>query len=304
MGSYLQDVDIKVDIKREKRRKNIFNIQLPVYIGPISLWVFLFVLAPLAIILFFSLLQSGDFGRIVYKFTLKNYQSLIKTGYLRILIRSLYYSFLTSIICIMIGYPIAYYISKHGGKRKSLFLLLIIIPSWTAYLIRLYAFKTITSRTGLLNNLLLQLNIISTPLEMLYTPTTVILGLVYTWLPFMILPLFASIEGLDPSLLEAAYDLGANPFTRFFKITVPLSKGGLIAGTILVFIPSLGDWLVPALLGGAKVMMIGNLIAHKFIQVGDIPGGASLAIFLSAIVVLVLYLSIKFGGEDALEKLV
>ncbi len=287
-----------------RKRKKIFNIQLSIYILPISVWVILFVLAPLVIILVFSLLQSGDFGRIVYKFTLKNYKLLIQAGYLRTLLRSLLLSLLTSILCMLLGYPLAYYISKYGGKWKTLFLLLIIIPSWTAYLIRLYAFKTITSRTGLLNNLLLQLHIISSPLELLYTPLTVVLGLVYTWLPFMILPLFASLDGLDPSLLEAAYDLGANPFTRFFKITVPLTRGGLIAGTILVFIPSLGDWLVPALLGGAKVMMIGNLIAHKFIQVGDIPRGSALAIFLSAIVVLMLYLSIKWGGEEALEKLV
>jgi len=287
-----------------RKRRKFFNIRFPFYVLPISVWVILFVLAPLIIILVFSVLQTGDFGRIVYKFTLKNYKLLIQAGYLQILIRSLLLSLLTSIFCTLIGYPLAYFISKYGGKWKTLFLLLIIIPSWTAYLIRLYAFKTITSRTGLLNNLLLQLRIISSPLELLYTPLTVVLGLVYTWLPFMILPLFASMDGLDPSLLEAAYDLGANPFSRFFKVTVPLTRGGLIAGTILVFIPSLGDWLVPALLGGAKVMMIGNLIAHKFIQIGDIPRGACLAIFLSAIVVLVLYLSIKLGGEEALEKLV
>ena len=285
-------------IKNKERKKFLFQM------GPVTLWVSFFVIAPLIIILFFSFVQSGDFGRIVYKFTIKNYQSLFDTGYWKTFGKSLLISFLTLIFCIVIGYPVAYFISQYAGKFKSFFLLLIIVPSWTAYLIRLYAFKTITSRTGLLNNLLLDLNIISTPLELLYTPFIVVVGLIYTWLPFMILPLFAALDGLSKPILEAASDLGANPVTRFFKVTLPLTRGGLIAGTILVFIPSLGDWLVPALLGGAKVQMVGNLIAHKFIQVGDIPGGSTLSIFLGAVVILLLYLFIKLGGEDALERIV
>ena len=285
-------------IKIKDRRNFLYQM------GPVTSWVALFVIAPLLIILFFSFVQSGDFGRIVYKFTFKNYQALFDTGYWRTFGRSLMISFLTLISCIVIGYPVAYFISQYAGKLKSLCLLLIVIPSWTAYLIRLYAFKTITSRTGILNNFLMDLNIISTPLELLYTPFIVVVGLIYTWIPFMILPLFAALDGLNPSLLEAASDLGANSVTRFFKVTFPLTRGGLIAGTILVFIPSLGDWLVPTLLGGAKVQMVGNLIAHKFIQIGDIPGGSTLSIFLGAVVICLLYLFIKLGGEDALERIV
>lgn len=300
MGLYLRDAGLK----REEQRKNIFNRQVPIYIGPISIWVILFVLAPLIIILYYSFLQIGPFGKIIYNFTFENYQSLIKSGYRKIFIRSFLFSFLTNILCTLIAYPVAYFIAKHGGKWKSLLLLLIVVPSWTAYLIRLYAFKTITGRTGLLNSVLLHFNIIASPLEILYTPLAVLVGLVYTWLPFMILPLFASLDGLNPSLLDAAFDLGAKPLTRFFKITVPLTRGGLIAGTILVFIPSLGDWLVPHLLGGAKVMMVGNLVAYKFTQAGDIPGGSCLAVFLSAVIILMLYLFIKWGGDEALEKLV
>ncbi len=288
-----------IELIKKKGRKN-FLFQM----GPVTFWVALFVIAPLIIILFFSFVQSGDFGRIIYKFTIKNYQSLFDTGYWKTFGKSLFISFLTLISCIVLGYPVAYFISQYAGKFKSFFLLLIVIPSWTAYLIRLYAFKSITSRTGLLNNFLLDLNIISTPLELLYTPFIVVVGLVYTWLPFMILPLFAALDGLSKPLLESASDLGANSVTRFFKVTLPLTRGGLIAGTILVFIPSLGDWLVPALLGGAKVQMVGNLIAHKFIQVGDIPGGSTLSIFLGAVVILLLYLFIKLGGEEALERIV
>jgi len=284
---------------RKVKRKNIF-----IQIGPISIWVILFIIAPLVIIFFFSFLQSGDFGRIIYSFTLENYSAIFETGYWKIFGNSLFLAFLTLFSSIIIGYPVAYFISQYGGKLKSLLLLLVVIPSWTAYLIRLYAFKTITNRTGLLNSLLLKLHVISSPLELLYTPFIVVVGLVYTWLPFMILPLFSSLDGLDKSLLEAASDLGANSFTRFFKVTFPLTRGGLIAGSILVFIPCLGDYLVPAILGGARVQMVGNLIAHKFIQVGNIPVGSTLSIFLGAVVLLILYLFIKIGGEEALEKLV
>ncbi len=139
---------------------------------------------------------------------------------------------------------------------------------------------------------------------MLYNSTAVMVGLVYSWLPFMVLPIYAALDGLDPSLLEAAVDLGATPLRRFFTVTLPLTKGGIFAGTILVFIPSLGEWLVPLLLGGAKVMMAGNLVEHHFIKVGNIPMGSSIAAALTAIVLLIIYLSIKAGGEEALERII
>jgi spermidine/putrescine transport system permease protein len=155
-----------------------------------------------------------------------------------------------------------------------------------------------------LNSFLLSIKLISAPLEILFTPTAVLIGLVYTWLPFMILPLYASLEGLNPRLLEAAEDLGATPFQTFIKVTLPLTKGGLIAGSILVFIPSLGDWLVPHFLGGGKVMMAGSLVAYHFMEVGNIPVGSSLAVSLSTIVILALYVLIKVGGKGALERIV
>jgi spermidine/putrescine transport system permease protein len=294
----------KEKLRKNRSKKNIFPLQVPMYIGPISVWVVLFVIIPLIIILYFSFLKMGPYGKITHAITFDNYYGIFKAGYGKIFAQSFLFSFITNILCILIGYPLAYFIAKYGGKAKPFLMFFIVIPSWTAYLIRLYAFKIITGQTGLLNSLLLKLGIISTPLNILYTPLAVILGLVYTWIPFMILPLFASLEGLDPSLIEAGMDLGAKPFIRFFKIILPLTKGGLIAGTILVFIPSLGDWLVPHLLGGAKVMMIGSLVAYKFTQVGDIAGGASLAIILAATIVLALYMSIKLGGEEALEKLI
>lgn len=274
------------------------------YVGPVSVWIVLFVIAPLGFVFYFSFLTVGPYGQIVPTFTLENYVALFKGQYGIILLRSLLFAFVTNVICLLIGYPLAYSIVKHGGKRKIFLLFLVIMPSWTLYLIRLYALKTLVGTTGLINSAFLNLGLISSPLEILYTPSAVVIGLIYTWLPFMVLPIYASLDGLDPSLLEAAVDLGATPVRRFFTVTLPLTKGGIFAGTILTFIPALGDWLSPLLLGGAKVMMAGSLVEHHFIKVGNIPVGSSIATALTAIVLLIIYLSMKLGGEEALERIV
>lgn len=287
-----------------KKKKKILSLEVPLYMGPITFLLTLFVFAPLLIILFYSFLKSGQYGEIVYEFTLKNISAVLGAGYGGVFLTSLYLAFQTNIICILVGYPLAYYIARYGGKWKVLLISMIVVPSWVAYLIRLYALKTILGNKGIINSFLLNLGVISDPLEILYTPFIVMVGLVYTWLPFMVLPLHAALEGLDPSLLEAATDLGANPVRRFFRVILPLTRGGLIAGSILVFIPTLGDWLVPALLGGAKVMMVGNLVALQFTVAGNIPAGSSLAIMLAATLLLILYLAIKWGGKEAMERLV
>ena len=274
------------------------------YVGPIALWAIVFIIAPLGFIIYFSFLSTGPYGEIIHTFTLENYRAVMKGAYATIILRSILYASLTNVICLLIGYPLAYWIVRYGGKWEPFLLILVILPSWTAYLIRLYALKTLVGHTGLINSTLLNLGLISSPLEILYTPYAVILGLVYSWLPFMILPIYASLRGLDPSLLEASADLGATPFRRFFTVTLPLTKGGVFAGTILVLIPSLGEWLVPLLLGGAKVMMAGSLVEHHFIKVGDIPMGSSIAAALTAIVLLIIYLSFKVGGEEALERVI
>jgi spermidine/putrescine transport system permease protein len=156
----------------------------------------------------------------------------------------------------------------------------------------------------MINSILLNLKIISEPIDIMYTPLIVVIGLIFTWLPFMVLPIYASLEGLNQSLLEASLDLGASPLERFLTIILPLTKGGIFAGTILVFIPSLGEWLIPALLGGAKIMMAGNLVTLHFITAGNIPAGSSIAAVLTAIIILIIYLFTKLGGEEALERIV
>lgn len=274
------------------------------YVGPISIWIILFVIAPLGVVLYFSFLTRSPVGKIINIFTLENYRNFFHWKYGIIFLRTLLYAFETNILCLFLGYPIAYWIVKYGGRWKTTLIFFVILPSWTCYLIRLYALKTIVGRAGLINSFLLSLNLISSPLEILYNPYAVVFGLVYTWLPFMILPVYASLEGLDPSILEASVDLGATPFQRFFTVTLPLTKGGIIAGSILVFIPTLGEWLVPMLLGGAKVMMAGNLVYHYFVIIGNVPAGSSVATVLTSLVLLIIYLSIKFGGEGALERIV
>ncbi len=279
------------------------KVYLP-YVGPIALWVIVFVIAPLGFILYFSFLTAGLFGRIDPIFTLENYQALARATVGEVFLRTLLFAFATNMICLLIGYPLAYFIVMYGGRWKTALLFLVILPSWTSYLVRLYAMRTLSGRGGLINSALLSLGLVSSPLKILYTPFAVVLGLVYGWLPLMILPIYASLVGLDPSLLEASSDLGATPFRRLFTVTLPLTKGGLLAGTILVLIPSMGDWLVPQLLGGAATFMAGNLIYLHFITAGNIPAGSAISVVLTAIVILIMYFCIKFGGEGAIERIV
>ena len=286
-----------------KTRNRKLLLEIMTYLSPVIIIVVVFVFAPLTIILFYSFLKSGLYGEIVYSFSLENFRAILGGGYGIVFLKSIYLAFQTNLLCILLGYPIAYYMAMFGGRWKTILLFLVIVPSWASYLIRLYSLKTIIGSKGLVNSLLLNLDIISSPIEILYTPFAVMLGLVYAWLPYMILPIYAAIEGLDRSVLEAAVDLGATPVRRFFRLTLPMTKGGLLAGSILVFIPTVGEWLVPHIFGGSKVMMAGSLVALKFTSVGNIPAGASLAIMLAATLILILYLVIKWGGREAMERM-
>ena len=272
------------------------------YVGLVALWTCLFVIAPLGIILYFSLLSVGPLGQIIPSFTLRNYLGLFEGAYVVILLRSLAFAFGTNVICLLIGFPLAYWIARYGGRWKTALIFLVIIPSWTCYLIRLYALKTIIGHRGLINSTLLNFNLISSPIDILYTPFAVMLGIVYSWLPFMVLPIYAAVESLDATLLEASEDLGATPFQRLVTVTLPLTKGGIYAGTIFVFIIALGEWLVPLLLGGAKVMMAGSLVEHYFIKAGNIPAGSAIAAAITVIALLVVYLGVKLGGQEVLER--
>jgi len=250
-------------------------------LSPLLVWVALFVVAPTLIMLVYSFGRRGTLGGVVLDFTLDNYAAVLDPTYLRILVRSVLYSGLTTLICLVVGYPVAYYIGRADERRRNLLLMMVMIPFWTSFLIRTYAWVTILKSEGLLNGFLLQNQLILQPFEMLYTPGAVILGLVYTFLPFMILPIYTSVEKLDNALVEAAFDLGAGPVRAFSRVIVPMTSPGITAGILLVFIPALGLYAVNDILGGGKVDMIGNIIENQFKgNARNWPFGSALGITL------------------------
>jgi spermidine/putrescine transport system permease protein len=249
-------------------------------ISPTMLYLGIFMILPLVLVVVLSFLLRGPYGNVVYKFNLGNYTRLVDPLYLRILLYSLYTAAVTTILCILIGYPLAYYIARMPANRRAPLLFLILVPFWTNFIIRIYAWIMILRSEGLLNTLMLNLGIIKVPVEILYTPTAVMIGMVYEFLPFMILPLYASLEKIEMAQLEAAADLGARPWRAFLRITLPLSLPGMVAGSILVFIPAMGMFVVPDLMGGAKTVLVGNLIRNQFLTARDWPFGAAASMLL------------------------
>lgn len=245
---------------------------------PAVAWLLLFVIAPSAILLVYSFCDRDEFGRVVFTFTLDNYRRIIDPTYGRIFWRSIGYAALATGICVVIGYPVAYTIGRARETVRNRLLLLVMVPFWTSFLIRTYAWITILKQEGLLNSLLQAFSLTSGPLDLLYTPFAVIVGLVYAYLPFMILPIYGSVEKLDGSLIEAAYDLGAGPLRVFSSVIIPLTLPGVAAGVLLVFVPAIGMFAITDLLGGAKVPLIGNVIQNQFMQARDWPFGAALGV--------------------------
>jgi len=287
-------------LKFFNRRK---NLKVFAILSPCIFWIGAFFLLPLFMMGVYSVLTRDLYGGVKLIFTWENYQRFVDPLYLRILARTFRVSFLVTLILLIIGYPVAYKIARSEKRWRNILLFLVILPFWTSDLIRTYAWMLILRDTGLLNNLLLYLHITREPLTLLYTEGAILLGLVYVYLPFMVLPLYASIEKLDQSLLEAAEDLGASPFWRFLKVTVPLTKSGILAGSLLVFIPSVGAFVVPDLLGGAKTMMIGNLVQLQFGSARNWPFGSAVSFILMIMVLLAVFSYLKFaGGEEVLEE--
>jgi spermidine/putrescine transport system permease protein len=231
---------------------------------PLVVWALAFVVAPAVIMLVYSFLERGTLGGVRWgAVTLENFAAVADPVYLRIVVRSIVYAALTTAICLAAGYPVAYLIGRADPRYRNLLLMLVMIPFWTSFLIRTYAWVTILKSQGFLNSSLLALGLVSEPLDLLYTPGAVIVGLVYTFLPFMILPIFTSVEKLDGALIEAALDLGAGPLRAFSRVIVPLTSPGISAGILLVFVPALGIYAVNDILGGGRVDMIGNIIENQ-----------------------------------------
>ena len=253
-------------------------------LGPGLLWTVLFCLLPILVVLAVSFATRGTYGGVLWEFSLENYRDLLHPLYGRIFGQSLFLAGMTTGICLALAFPLAYYIARLPPRRQALWLIFIMIPFWTNFLVRTYAWIFILRTEGLLNTALMQLHLISTPLDLLYSNQAVLLGLVYGYLPFMVLPLYAAIERIDPALIEAAWDLYADRWSLFRRVLIPLTKPGIIAGCVLVFIPSLGAFLTPDLLGGARSMMVGNLIQHEYLVARDWPLGSALSILLMLIV--------------------
>ncbi|RME93055.1 MAG: ABC transporter permease [Candidatus Hydrogenedentota bacterium] len=283
-------------MKKKSRYADDFILVL--MLGPALLWFVFFFLVPLAIIVFYSFCERGTYGGIVYRFTLRNYVEAFDALYLNAFVRSVRIAFLNTFLCLIIGYPVAYYISTKPPRIKNSLILLVIVPFWTNFLVRTYSWMIILRTEGLVNSLLLGLNILRNPLNLLFSEKAVVIGLVYGYLPFMILPIYASIEKVDFLLLDAAKDLGANSMQVFAKIMLPLTLPGIIAGSILVLIPSLGAFITPDLLGGAKNLMIGNVIKDQFLAARNWPFGSAIAIILMVIVVLLLKLYLGINKEN------
>jgi spermidine/putrescine transport system permease protein len=261
-----------------------------------------------------SLHQADDFGNaqpvdnwshhIRSGQAVENYRQSLQPIYVRIQLRSLYLAAATTALCLLIGYPIAYYIALVvSAQKRNLLLALVVIPFWTSFLIRIAAWRLILQDQGVLNALLLNLHLIHDPLKLLDTPLAVMIGLVYGELPFMILPLYASLEKLDKTLLEASADLGSAPASTFFRITIPLTTPGIIAGIVLVFIPGIGQFIVSDLLGGAKTMLIGNLIQDQFTSGRNKPMGAALAFELTATVMAMLIAYVLYSRRTSSDAI-
>ncbi len=254
--------------------------------------------APSAIIVAYSALTRGAYGGVERPFTIENYTRLFDPLYAAILWRSLWIAGVATALCIALGFPLALFISR-SGARKNLYLSLVILPFWTSFLIRTYAWMFLLRDTGLINTALQALHMIREPLPMLYTDGAVILGLVYGFLPFAVLPMYATLERLDGSLLEAAADLGARPRDALWRVTIPLCAPGIRAAAILVFVPCLGTYLTSDLMGGSKTILIGNLVQNQFTTSRDWPFGAAASIALMGVAMILLF-AVRRRGEELL----
>jgi spermidine/putrescine transport system permease protein len=272
-------------------------------LAPGGFWLLLFFLVPILIMFVYSLMPRGIYGGVEPGFTFEHYHRFFDPLYLDILQRTFLWSIACTVICLVLGYPVAYLIVR-SGQWRTLLLFLVVLPFWTSFLVRTFAMIFLMRDTGLINSWMLKLGMIDEPLTILYTPFAVMAGLVYGFLPFMILPIYASLEKVDHSLLEAAEVLGARPAARFRRITLPLSMPGVVAGSLLVFIPALGSFLTADLLGGAKQVMIGNLVQNQFSSARNWPFGSAASFIVMALVLgaVMLYLRVKDRNNGGLAR--
>lgn len=281
-------------------------------------WLTVFFFLPFLILLYISFVDMGtgidpfqplwDATAGVLRLKYENYWTIFKaewdgplfqTLYIEAYVRSLLYAAITATLCLVIGYPFAYFIARSPASVRPALLLMVMLPFWTSFLLRVYAWKGILADAGILNRLLMALGVIDEPLHLLYTNVSMLVGMTYVYLPFMVLPLYANLVKLDWRLLEAAYDLGATPWKAFWLVTVPLSKAGIIAGFMLVFIPSVGEFVIPSLLGGPENLMIGRVVWDEMFAANNWPRAAALAVVMIGLIVVPLAIYYRYSGERA-----
>lgn len=267
---------------------------------PMYLWSIVFVFVSLLYVLGLSFLTRGEMVGVTGDVTFANYVRLASPQYLNVLLKSLRLASITTVLCILIGYPFGYLMARLNPTARAVILLLIIVPFWTNALIRIYGWRILLMGNGPINTFLLKIGLIKEPLKLLYTDGAVLLGMVYALIPFMILPTFTTVDKLDFSVVEAARDLGASPLYAFFTVTVPLTLAGLMAGCVLVFIPSMGLFFLNDLLGGSKSVLAGGLI-QQLINSRDLPMAAALSVLLLSVTGAVIAIYRRVGGSDGMS---
>lgn len=266
------------------RLRNLFLL-------PSVAWLVIFFIAPVILVLLFSFFERGVYGGVDYNFTTKNFVLIFDELYYKTIARTLLVASLNALLCLLAGYPLAYYIStRSSNKLKNTLLVLVLLPFWTNFLIRTFSWMILLGNEGLINSILMKMHLISEPIQLLFTPFAVQLGLLYNYLPFMVLPLYASIDKIDKNLYLASTDLGASGLKTFWNVTLPLSKSGILTGLFLVFIPTLGEFVTPDLLGGGKSPMIGNIIKDQFLVARNWPFGSALVFIIMILILLVIIL--------------
>ncbi|EHL13009.1 ABC transporter permease [Peptoanaerobacter stomatis] len=265
---------------------------------PYILWTLLFTVIPLIIIFVFSISSSNQIGKISFNFTIDKYKQFFEPIYIDVFFRSVKLSLYSTIVCLIVGYPVAYIIANKGLRIRNFLIIFILLPQWTNFLLRTYAWMSILKDNGPINSFLLRTGIINEPLTLLYTDGAVLMGMVYNFLPYMILPIYTVILKIDKNYIEAARDLGANTVTTFRKIIFPLSMPGVVSGVIMVFMPAISTFVISDLLGGGHSMLMGNLIQNQFLAARNWQFGSAISMILILIILISMLLLNKYSGDD------
>lgn len=262
---------------------------------PYLVWMLIFTVIPLLLVLYFAFTTGDSQSLSSFQFSLDNFKRFFTPIYMKVLLRSINLAFISTIICLALGYPLAYIISKEKSRRRNTMVLMLVIPMWMNFLLRTYAWLTLLGKNGLINYLVTKLGF--QPLDIIYNDLAVLLGMIYNFLPFMVLPIFSVLIKIDKGLIEAAYDLGANRFTTFLKVVFPLSLPGVMTGITMVFIPAVSTFVISNLLGGNKTNLIGNLVEQQFRYTGDWHFGSAMSIILMVLILISMALTSKFDKE-------